>query len=183
TDDLTAVLDDAELDLGSMSADIGVVDFADPNLTWIGDLQVGDIATIRYKVTINEPLNGDGELFNAVVGSTYSNCAPPDPADPACWEDTPVPNVVVSKQLVGPSEPQPGDAVTYRITAENRGGATATDEEITDDLSGVLDDAAYNGDATASLAGALTYSAPVITWVGDIGAGESLVIEYTITIN
>jgi uncharacterized repeat protein (TIGR01451 family)/fimbrial isopeptide formation D2 family protein len=182
SDDLSDVLDDAELDQGSMTADVGVVNFTDPDLTWIGDLTIGQTATIRYSITIDDPITGDGELLNAVVGSIYSNCLPPDADDPDCWESTPVPNVHVSKELVGPENPEPGDTVTYRITAENRGGATAADERIVDDLTGVLDDAVYNGDAAASLAGTLTDAEPLITWTGDIAAGASVVIEYTVTI-
>jgi fimbrial isopeptide formation D2 family protein/uncharacterized repeat protein (TIGR01451 family) len=180
-DDLSEVLDDAELDQSSMTADIGTVNFADPELTWIGDLDIGQTATVRYSVTIDDPITGDAELRNAVVGPIYSNCVPPDATDPDCWEETPLPNVHVSKELVGPANPQPGDTVTYRITVENRGGATAIDEEISDDLSGVLDDSSYNADASPT--SGTVYSEPTLTWSGDIPAGEVVTITYTVTVN
>src|SRR5690606_2755141 len=182
TDDLTEVLDDATLDEASMTATTGTVTFTDPALTCTGDLLVGQIATIRYTIDIDDPVTGDGELFNAVVGSVYSNCAPPDVEDPDCWEETPIPNVHVAKEVVGPTAPQPGDMVTYRITIENRGGAIATDEVVTDDLTGVLDDAVYNGDAAAD-SGTLDFDHPILTWTGDVPAGETVVITYSVKVN
>ncbi|WP_055568896.1 LPXTG cell wall anchor domain-containing protein [Streptomyces atriruber] len=44
---------------------------------------------------------------------------------------------------------------------------------LTDDLSGVLDDADWNDDATASK-GSADFDRPELTWTGDAAAGEKV---------
>jgi len=53
---------------------------------------------------------------------------------------------------------------------------------FTDDFSQVLDDATYNGDATGT-AGAVSYSAPVLSWNGPLVVGATGTITYSFTIN
>ena len=53
---------------------------------------------------------------------------------------------------------------------------------VTDSFAQMADDAAYNGDATATT-GALSYASPVLTWTGDLAPGASAVITYTFTVN
>ena len=77
-----------------------------------------------------------------------------------------------------------GDVIEYSITATNTGGTDYTagvPANVTDDLSGVLDDADYNADATASQPGSLNYSAPSLTWSGALAAGSSVTLSYTMT--
>ena len=64
----------------------------------------------------------------------------------------------------------------------NSGQTPYTGATVTDDLSGVVDDAAYNGDAAAT-AGAVSYAAPVLTWTGDLAVGASATITYTVTVH
>ena len=69
----------------------------------------------------------------------------------------------------------PGDTVTYTVTAENVGAGdyTAADPaSVVDDLTGVLDDANYNDDATADLGDDPTYAEPRVTWVGALAAAR-----------
>src|SRR5690606_10841859 len=68
SDDLSGVLDDATLDEASITASSGTASFADPVLTWTGDLAVDEVATISYSVTVDQPIGGDHQLVNAVVG-------------------------------------------------------------------------------------------------------------------
>ena len=53
---------------------------------------------------------------------------------------------------------------------------------MTDTLAGVLGDAAYNGNATAS-AGTVSYDAPMLTWTGDLALGDTVTITYSVTVN
>lgn len=76
----------------------------------------------------------------------------------------------------------PGLTVTYTITARNTGTAALAGAAIKADLARLLDDAAYNQDATAS-AGRVSYSAPALTWTGDLPAGGTATIGYTVTIS
>ena len=50
---------------------------------------------------------------------------------------------------------EPGTVVGYTVTVTDSGQTAYSGAVVTDDLSGVLDDAAYDGDATAT-AGSLS---------------------------
>lgn len=85
---------------------------------------------------------------------------------------------------------RPGDTITYTITAENTGTADYTETDpavVFDDLAGVLDDADYNSDATAQIDG--VDAGPVgflpdtfLSWSGELGAGDTVTITYTVTL-
>ncbi|WP_141012636.1 DUF7927 domain-containing protein [Nocardioides sambongensis] len=53
-----------------------------------------------------------------------------------------------------------------------------------DDLTDVLDDATYGGDAAvvSGPAGTVGYVEPTLVWSGALAAGASVTIEYTVTI-
>ncbi|MEU1285101.1 hypothetical protein [Kitasatospora sp. NPDC005856] len=72
----------------------------------------------------------------------------------------------------------PGDTVTYQVDVTNTGNTPITALNVTDDLSAVLDDATYNGDAKATL-GKVSYTQPVLTWTGDLPVGGTARITYT----
>ncbi|WP_328956893.1 hypothetical protein [Kitasatospora purpeofusca] len=75
----------------------------------------------------------------------------------------------------------PGDTVTYHVDITNTGNAALTGLTVTDDLSAVLDDATYNGDATATV-GTPSYTQPVLGWTGDLPIGGSARLTYTVTV-
>ncbi|MFL6122308.1 hypothetical protein, partial [Actinophytocola sp.] len=52
----------------------------------------------------------------------------------------------------------------------------------TDDLSEVLDDARYTGDARAN-AGTLAYEVPVLSWSGPVAAGQTATIVYSVEVH
>ncbi|GAA1724068.1 hypothetical protein GCM10009809_19820 [Isoptericola hypogeus] len=182
-DDLTEVLDDATF--GEVTADVGEAAFADPTLSWSGPLEPGETATITYTVTVNDPPSGDGEMLNVVVGPPESNCTDPGATDPDCIEPNPVRALEIAKSADPADEVLPGETVTYTVTVENTGQVAYTADgpaTFDDDLSGVLDDAVYNGDATADL-GATSYAEPELTWSGALEPGETATITYSVTVN
>jgi fimbrial isopeptide formation D2 family protein len=76
-----------------------------------------------------------------------------------------------------------GDTVTYTVTATNTGDTDYTAEEpatVTDDLSGVLDDATYNDDASADRDGTIAYTEPKLSWTGALAAGDTVALTYTV---
>ena len=78
-----------------------------------------------------------------------------------------------------------GDTVTYTVTARNVGDGGYTADEpavVVDDLSGVLDDAVYNHDATADLGDDPSYDPPRVRWEGALAADETVTITYTVTL-
>ncbi|MGW8378238.1 isopeptide-forming domain-containing fimbrial protein [Streptomyces sp. ODS28] len=180
SDDLSEVLDDAEYN-GDVGASAGTADYSRPRVSWRHDLPAGASATITYSVTVKGASgSGDGQLKNAVTGPPDSTC-PPGGGSGECGETVPVAAISI-KKLSSPKRPQPGDKVNYTVQVVNNGKAAYTGASFTDDLSGVLDDAAYDGDARAT-AGAVDYRAPKLTWRGDVPAGETVNVTYSVTVD
>ena len=65
----------------------------------------------------------------------------------------------------------PGSAVGYTITVTDTGPTPYAAATVTDSLDGLLGDAAYNNDATAT-AGTLSYASPDLTWTGALVPGQ-----------
>ncbi len=179
TDDLSGALDDATYNQDAR-ATAGTVTYAEPKLTWTADLPAGTTVTITYSVTVNKPPAGDRTLRNSVTGTEDSTC-PPGSTDPDCSTVTPVAALRVVK-TAAPAAPRPGERVTYTVRVQNTGTAAYPGARITDDLTGVLDDATYNDDATAT-GGTTGYEAPVVTWTGDVASGATVTITYSVTVN
>ncbi|MBN9621191.1 MAG: isopeptide-forming domain-containing fimbrial protein, partial [Actinobacteria bacterium] len=181
TDDMSSVLDDATYNNDATASDGSTVHYTKPTLSWSGALAVGATTTFTYTVTVNTPDTGDKLLRNSVVGG--SNC-PAGSADPDCTVAIPGP-VLQLKKTVSVTYADPGQTITYTIVASNVGAGAYTAAKpatFTDDLSKVLDDASYNGDAKAS-AGAVSYSKPTLTWTGALASKASVTITYTVTVH
>ncbi|MFG3340497.1 collagen-binding domain-containing protein [Glycomyces sp. NPDC048151] len=182
TDDLSAVLDDAVFN-DDADATAGTADYLAPNLTWTGDLDPGEAAKLTYSVTVNDPATGDGVLTNAVTSTiTGSNCPPGSPA-PECSTSVPLSDIEIAKNASSASTYEPGDTVDYAISVHNPGPADYTGATVTDDLTGIDDDATYNGDAAASDGGPVDLTGTVLTWTGDVPAGQTVLITYSVTID
>jgi large repetitive protein len=182
TDDLTRVLPDAAYN-GDAAATTGTASYTSPDLTWTGDLAPGDTATITYSITINNPDNGDKHLVNTVVSTAQGSTCPPGGTDPACTAavDDLIPELTITKTADAASA-VPGSAVTYTVTVADSGQTSYSGAVVTDDLTGVLDAAAYDGDAVAT-AGAVSFASPVLTWTGDLAPGDTATITYSVTID
>jgi len=178
TDDLTGVLDDASYD-GDATASAGTLSYAKPRLTWNGDVPLGATVTITYSATVNTPDAGDHRLENAITSP--SGCAEPGAV---CKTDTPVRDLLTAKSA-STTTAHEGDTITYTITVTNNGQVafTAADPAtFTDDLTGVLDDAAYHDDARAT-SGTVSYAKPTLTWSGPLGLGATATITYAVTVD
>ena len=181
SDSLSGVLEDAAYN-GDAAATAGSVSFASAALSWTGNLAVGEAATITYSVTVSNPDTGDKILVNTVVSATPgSNCAAGS-ADSRCTVTVTdlVPGLSIVK-TADVSTVTPGGIVHYTVTVTNSGQAAYTGAGFTDPLSGVLDDAAYNGDAAAS-AGTVSFASPVLTWTGDLAVGAAATVTYSVTV-
>ena len=94
-----------------------------------------------------------------------------------CWNDAPLePDVTIAKANDPDGAVLNGDSITYTLTVTNQGDATATAVEVTDQLpTGVT-----FSDATAGC----TEAAGLVTCnLGDIGAGASLDVDITVTMD
>ena len=180
TDPLTDVLDDASYN-NDASATAGSVSFASPNLTWTGNLAVGASATITFSVTVNNPDTGNKTLASTVTSTTSSSNCASGSTDTRCSSSVKV-SVLTIAMTASPATATPGATVSYTITVTNAGTAAYTGATFTDALSGVLDDAAYNNNASTT-AGSLSFASPNLTWTGDLAAGASATITFSVTVN
>ncbi|MGO9384086.1 MAG: beta strand repeat-containing protein, partial [Mycobacterium sp.] len=180
TDPLADVLDDASYN-NNAAATAGTVGFSSPNLTWTGTLAPGASATITFSVTVSSPDTGNKMLASTVTSATAgSNCAAGS-GDSRCAVSVPVAVLTIS---VTPSTTSatPGSTVGYTITVTNSGAVAFTGAALTDPLADVLDDAGYNGDAAAT-AGSVSYASPNLTWTGNLAAGASATITFSVTVS
>ena len=175
TDDLSKVLDDAAY---NGDANHGAT-VSGNTLSWQGDLPVGGTVTITYSVTVNNPDTGDHVLTNGVVpnGNNGGGCS----TTSDCTTTTPVASYTVAKTASAAQAIQ-GSTITYTVTVVNTGGAAytaANPASFNDDLSKVLDDATYNGDAS----GGATVSGSTLSWSGPLAVGATQTITYSVTVN
>ena len=182
TDDLTGVLGDAAYD-GDAAATSGSVSYADPVLTWTGDLAPGDSATVTYSVTVNNPDTGGKVIINTVTSSAAGSSCPPGTTSSSCQVTIEVltPALTITK-TASTATAVPGQAVTYTITVTDSGQTPYAGAAFSDDLTSVLGNAAYNSDAAAS-AGSVSYAAPVLTWTGSLAPGDSATVTYSVTVD
>jgi uncharacterized repeat protein (TIGR01451 family) len=182
TDDLTGVLTDAGYN-GDGTATTGTVSYTSPVLTWTGNLTAGATATITYSVTVSNPDTGDKLLVNAVTSAAVGSNCPVSGTAAACTTSVQdlIPALTITK-TAGTGTASPGGAVHYTITVADTGQTPYTGASVTDNLTGVLDDASYNSDAAAT-AGSVSYASPVLTWTGDLAVGGSVTITYSATVD
>jgi uncharacterized repeat protein (TIGR01451 family)/fimbrial isopeptide formation D2 family protein len=183
-DDLTGVLDDATYN-GNATATAGTVSYSSPTLSWSGALAVGATVTITYSVKVHDPDTADHQLDNVVTNPPESGGAcVAGSTDPGCRSIVPVRSYTVGKTSTTAGTVYPGDVVTYVVTVTNTGGAAYTagsPASASDDLSAVIDDASYNGDASATT-GTVSYAAPMLAWSGPLPVGDAVTITYTVTV-
>ncbi len=180
TDALSDVLDDASYN-GDAAATAGSVSFASPNLTWTGTLAVGAAATITFSVTVNNPDTGNKTLASKVTSATSSSNCASGSTDARCSSTVGVSTLTIA-MTASTGSTTPGSVVSYTIAVTNSGTVAYTGAALTDSLSGVLDDATYNGDATAT-AGSVTFASPNLTWTGNLAAGAAATITFSVTVN
>jgi uncharacterized repeat protein (TIGR01451 family) len=190
TDDLTGVLDDAQLDSEPEVDGQGVrVQLDGDRITLGGTVGAGEKVLVRYSALVAEDGGaGDRVLRNALLGRCADGpCPPPEEcrADDPLTTCTPVIAYSVAKEVVdwpGGAAPGEGDSVTYRLTFVNTGGAEAQVFQV-DDLSGVLDDSDFAG---VDLAGAGALSATLVGGSlvvrGPLALGARSVVEYRVMV-
>ncbi|GAB2863961.1 hypothetical protein GCM10027176_77330 [Actinoallomurus bryophytorum] len=180
TDSLSGVLPDADY-AGDATSTSGTVSYSNPTLTWTGDLAPGTSATVTYSIRVKNPDPGDRQLVNIAASTELGSNCPPGGTDPACTARATVlvPKLTITKTADTP-EVVAGGTVHYTITIANTGQTPYTGATLTDSLAGVLDDAAYNNDASAT-SGSVTYAAPTLSWIGDLALAATATITYSVT--
>jgi len=193
SDDLSGVLAHADYNADVSATVAGepatAPTIADEQLTWVGDLAVGERVTIVYSVTVR------GDAGGELLTNTASGTAVP----PGGVELTPPP-AVTEHPVAQPafsfaktSDPgsgsavAAGDLVTYTLTGINTGEMGLDEVVIADDLSGVLNAARLTGGITATVGGhevaAPTVEGTQLRWVGSLAQGETVTITYAVTVS
>lgn len=182
TDSLANVLNDSVYN-GDAGTTNGAVSYVSPVLTWTGNLAPGDTATITYSITMNNPDNGDKHLVTTAVSTDPGSTCPPASANPDCTAIVTdlIPALTITK-TANVASAAPSSAVDYTITVADTGQTPYTGATVTDDLTGVLGAAAYNGGATATI-GTVSYASPALTWTGSLTPGDTATITYSVTID
>ena len=145
-------------------------------LSWtVPTLQPGENATLSYTVQVN-PGAYDASLGNVATPGPGGECV--QPTD--CTTTHPTPHYTLTKA----SDPEsgstvnPGDTISYTLTATNDSEGIVTGAVVTDDLTDVLDNATIG---TVGTGGSVTGS--TLTWViPQLAAGERATLTYTVTV-
>lgn len=164
-------------------------------------LRPGQDVVIVYSVTV-DPTAGGETVANTATG-TATPLIPTDPSDPdsPTTPGTPItpPPSTTEHPVNAPgftfaktADPapgtavDPGDVLTYTLTAVNTGQTALDPVEITDDLSKVLPYASYNSDAVAVIggqpAGAVSVAGVKLRWSGALAVGQTVTVTYSVTV-
>ena len=212
-DDLTVVLSHGSFVTGSAFAEIDGVAVAAPTLTghtlsWTGELPEGKSVVITYKVTVDTTAVAGDTLLNKVTGTGVDPTVPDEAVPSNCVDGTedgchtevtvrdrpPVrePGLDVSKKSdpANGSRVQPGQLITYTLTAINMGNVDLTDVVVTDSLADVLSHATFvAGSITVAIAGAgpspatPTFDGTTLRWNGDLEVNAILTLTYQVLVN
>lgn len=113
--------------LNNESATTGTASYTAPTLTWNGDLNAGQTATITYGVTVNDRDNlGSQSLVNTIAGSmNYPSTPITDPNNPDFNADCTVIGQITSPENQNPTSPPPEDTSSGNGLADTGHNATA----------------------------------------------------------
>lgn len=183
TDDLTKVLDDAELvGVPVVNPQKGTAKFAEDtkSITWAGDLLPGEVITVNYSVRVNG--SGDLSLVNVVTpGDNGGTC---EDSDANCTTTHTIEKgkYTYAKTSATAQAVKSGDKINYTITVKHASGDRVRGASIKDDFSEILNNATYNNDVKAS-AGNVAVVAGVLDWTGDLAIGDVVTIEFSVTVD
>lgn len=186
TDDLSNVLDDAELVAGptvvgpGVSAALG----ADNKLRVTGSLDPAGTAEVTYSVRVKAKADRvNSDLLNVVTPDPGEGTCTPSAS--ACETDHKIGDLVVTKSVNPPtgSTVKAGAPLTYTVTFTNQGTAAVPVSQV-DDMADVLDDAEMKTQPSLDNV-ALTVSGPVndqYTVSGSLPAGATAKMTYTVEV-
>ncbi|MFJ8039759.1 hypothetical protein ACIRBX_04485 [Kitasatospora sp. NPDC096147] len=135
SDDLSAVLDDATLVPGSVTASTGNASVAGSTLSYTGVLNPGTTATVSYQVTVNTPDTGDRALTNtATATAPGGSCATEGGCTTTVRVERPATTgLTVVKAATEQSFSAPGQVLHYTFTVTNTGTVPLTGLKVTDE--------------------------------------------------
>lgn len=151
-------------------------------------LDPGDTVTCTASYTATEADINAGSIVNTAVANGTPPGGPAVTSPPSTVTVTtpgPPPPLEIEKTSDSTAATRAGDTVTYTVTATNTGLGSytaAAPAVVVDDLAGILDDARYDGGATASRPGTIDFTEPKLSWTGPLGAGQSISLTYAVVV-
>jgi fimbrial isopeptide formation D2 family protein/uncharacterized repeat protein (TIGR01451 family) len=175
-DDLSDVLDNATLDEATLDPTLTL---AGSTLSWaVPNLNPGEFASVSYTVTVNADQWGE-TLNNVATPGEGGDC------EGECSTTHPIPHFTLAKTSdpASGSTVEPGDPVTYTLSAVNDSDGVLTGATAVDDLSDVLDNATLDEgalDAALSFDGATQ----TLTWaIPELQPGQGASVSYAVVVN
>ncbi|MDR2347686.1 MAG: DUF11 domain-containing protein, partial [Bifidobacteriaceae bacterium] len=179
TDDLSAVLDDAALDVASIRPVGAKWDPDSQTISWSGPLAVGARQEITYGVAYAP---GSDLILDNTASIHDEDVIDVTPGTKA-RVTTPGSDLHISKAADAASV-EFGGTVGYTITLDNSRGQTAAPVAWVDDLSGVLDEAELAGEPKVDGAGvSLTRRDPGFALSGSVAAGSKVTVTYAVKVD
>lgn len=156
------------------------VTWALPTLARVGQTGNGVVRTVRARVIGTPP---------ATIANTATVSAP-DPGFTgrtlaASADDVDQVRALKVTKTASPSNPQPGDKVTWTVVVENLGAGvftTADPASFSDDLADVLDDAVWDAAVTSDTGADPVLSGSRLTWSGPLAGGAKATFTYSTTL-
>ena len=170
---ITAAASTVNLINGAQASDVFWVAGSSATLGTSSALQGNVLALTSITVTTGTTIDGRALALNGAVTLDTSTITAPIPAL--------IPALTITKTADTRST-APDGPVHYTITVTDTGQTAYAGAALTDSLTGVLGDAAYDHDAAAT-AGAVSFTSPDLTWTGDLAAGATATITYSVTVN
>ena len=168
---ITAASSNVSLINGAQASNVFWVVGSSATLGTTSTLQGTVMALASITVTTGASIDGQALARNGAVTLDTNTVTDPDLT----------PALTITK-TADVSQTAPGDTVHYTIAVANTGQISYTGATLTDSLTGVLDDATYDNDALAT-AGTVSFTSPNLTWSGDLAAGATATITYSVTVN
>ncbi|MDR1151918.1 MAG: CshA/CshB family fibrillar adhesin-related protein [Bifidobacteriaceae bacterium] len=203
-DSLAGVLSDATYNSDAVASDLGPVSWDGTRLAWSGPLAVGASVTIVYTVTV-KPFGVTPPATGTLRNVAWWPETPDSPAEPACRQATGTLDTVTREACAATTTLRPildmtktvttadlpgrvGSVVHYSITARNVGAAAFSGvypAVIRDDLSEILDDAVYLGDAAVAPNVGTVYfdtedGRQWLRWSGPLPVGDAVTLTYSV---
>ena len=168
---------------GDRTATSGTLTVTGASVSWTGAIAGRRTVTVTGTVTVHSSVPVSTVLTSTTSTSAPGSNCPSGSTDPRCTVSVTVltPGLTITK-TASATAVVPGQPVGYTITVADTGQTPYAGATVTDSLSGVLGDAAYDGDAAAST-GAVSYASPVLTWTGNLAVGATATITYSVTVN
>jgi len=202
TDNLSEVVKFADLDLSSLSAKINDDSVTAPTvnpsnvLSWSGPLAAGDTLVVTYSAKVRDDIKAGDKLTNNVVVNGVDPDDPGHPIVPDCVTDcssvldVQAADLQVSKSStpVSGSQVDPGQTITYTLTAKNTGNVDLETASVSDDLSAIsqyvtVDKASLQAMVDGVVAESPTINDGVLSWVGPLDIGQTATITYKTVVN